>query len=52
MPETGGKGREANSRRFELVSLDRGFHSSSPLTITAAPYIIGIARRTEESRIG
>jgi SAM-dependent methyltransferase len=32
---------------FELVSLDRGFHASSPLTITAAPYIIGIARRTE-----
>jgi ubiquinone/menaquinone biosynthesis C-methylase UbiE len=32
---------------FELVSLDRGFHSSSPLTITAAPYIIGIARRDE-----
>ncbi len=32
---------------FEFVSVDRGFHSSSPLTITAAPYIIGIARRTE-----
>ena len=32
---------------FELVSLDRGFHATSPLTITAAPYIIGIARRTE-----
>jgi ubiquinone/menaquinone biosynthesis C-methylase UbiE len=32
---------------FELVSLDRGFHSSSPVTITAAPYIIGIARRAE-----
>jgi SAM-dependent methyltransferase len=32
---------------FELVSLDRGFHASSPLTITAAPYIIGIARRVE-----
>jgi len=31
---------------FELVSLDRGFHSSSALTITAAPYIIGIARPT------
>ena len=30
---------------FELVSLDRGFHASSPLTITAAPYIIGIARK-------
>jgi SAM-dependent methyltransferase len=33
---------------FEFVSLDRGFHSSSPLTITAAPYIIGIARRTAD----
>ncbi len=32
---------------FELVSLDRGFHASSPLTVTAAPYIIGIARRVE-----
>jgi SAM-dependent methyltransferase len=30
---------------FELVSLERGFHSSSPLTITSAPYIIGAARR-------
>jgi SAM-dependent methyltransferase len=29
---------------FELVWLDRGFHSSSPLTITSAPYIIGTAR--------
>jgi ubiquinone/menaquinone biosynthesis C-methylase UbiE len=29
---------------FEIVSLDRGFHASSPLTITAAPYIIGIAQ--------
>jgi SAM-dependent methyltransferase len=29
---------------FELVSLNRGFHASSPLTITAAPYIIGVAR--------
>jgi len=32
---------------FEVVSLDHGFHASSPLTITAAPYIIGIARRAE-----
>jgi ubiquinone/menaquinone biosynthesis C-methylase UbiE len=29
---------------FEPVSLDRGFHSSSALTVTAAPYIIGVAR--------
>ncbi len=30
---------------FEMVALDHGFHSSSPVTITSAPYIIGIARR-------
>ena len=30
---------------FELVSLERGFHSSSLLTITSAPYITGTARR-------
>jgi hypothetical protein len=30
---------------FEIVELERGFHSSSPLTITSAPYIIGTARR-------
>ena len=29
---------------FELVSLQRGFHSSSLLTITSAPYAIGVAR--------
>ena len=29
---------------FQLVSLERGFHSSSVLTITSAPYILGIAR--------
>jgi SAM-dependent methyltransferase len=28
---------------FELVTLDRGFHSSSLLTITSGPYIFGIA---------
>jgi ubiquinone/menaquinone biosynthesis C-methylase UbiE len=32
---------------FEFVSLERGFHASSPLTITAAPYIVGVARRSE-----
>jgi SAM-dependent methyltransferase len=32
---------------FEFVSLEHGFHSSSRLTITAAPYIIGIARRAK-----
>jgi ubiquinone/menaquinone biosynthesis C-methylase UbiE len=29
---------------FELVRLERGFHSSSLLTITCAPYILGTAR--------
>jgi SAM-dependent methyltransferase len=29
---------------FELVTLQRGFHSSSLLTITSAPYILGTAR--------
>ena len=29
---------------FEIVSLDRGFHSSSVLTITSAPYVLGIPR--------
>jgi SAM-dependent methyltransferase len=31
---------------FDLAALDRGFHSSSVLTITSAPYVIGVARRT------
>jgi ubiquinone/menaquinone biosynthesis C-methylase UbiE len=30
---------------FEIASLDRGFHSSTVLTITAAPYVLGVARR-------
>jgi ubiquinone/menaquinone biosynthesis C-methylase UbiE len=30
---------------FELAAIDRGFHSSSALTITSAPYIVGVARR-------
>src|SRR5262245_1661649 len=34
------------SAGFELAELDRGFHSSSTLTITAAPYIAGIAKRS------
>jgi SAM-dependent methyltransferase len=29
---------------FELDSLDKGFHSSTVLTITSAPYALGIAR--------
>ena len=30
---------------FELVSIERGFDSSSLLTITSAPYIVGAARQ-------
>jgi hypothetical protein len=30
---------------FEIAELVRGFHSSSLLTITSAPYILGVARR-------
>jgi SAM-dependent methyltransferase len=29
---------------FEIVTLERGFHSSSLLTITSAPYVLGTAR--------
>jgi SAM-dependent methyltransferase len=29
---------------FHVLSLERGFHSSSLLTITSAPYILGVAR--------
>jgi SAM-dependent methyltransferase len=29
---------------FEIAALDRGFHSSSILTITSAPYVVGVAR--------
>ena len=32
-------------RSSAVVALDRGFHSSSLLTITSAPYILGIAAR-------
>ena len=28
---------------FEITSLDRGFHSPSVLTITCAPYVLGVA---------
>ena len=30
---------------FRIVELDRGFHASSLLTITCAPYALGVARR-------
>jgi ubiquinone/menaquinone biosynthesis C-methylase UbiE len=29
---------------FEIVTLDRGFHASTILTIAAAPYVLGVAR--------
>ncbi|HXY17134.1 MAG TPA: class I SAM-dependent methyltransferase [Gaiellaceae bacterium] len=29
---------------FHFLSLERGFHSSSLLTVTSAPYILGVAR--------
>lgn len=36
---------------FEIVALERGFHSSSLLTITSAPHVVGVARaRTAASR--
>ncbi len=34
------------SAGFTIAELDRGFHSSSALTITCAPYITGVARRS------
>jgi len=30
---------------FRIASLDEGFHSSSPFTVTSAPYVIGVAVR-------
>ena len=30
---------------FRVESIERGFHSSSLLTVTSAPYILGVARR-------
>jgi len=30
---------------FETVTLERGFHSSSLLTTTSAPFVLGVARR-------
>jgi ubiquinone/menaquinone biosynthesis C-methylase UbiE len=32
------------SAGFEIETLEHGFHSSSALTITSAPYILGVAR--------
>ena len=37
--------RRVRAAGFEIVTLERGFHSSSLLTITSAPYILGTARR-------
>jgi ubiquinone/menaquinone biosynthesis C-methylase UbiE len=30
---------------FEVVRIEHGFHSSSPLTFPCAPYVLGVARR-------
>jgi SAM-dependent methyltransferase len=30
---------------FEIAEVERGFHASSLLTITSAPYVLGVARR-------
>jgi ubiquinone/menaquinone biosynthesis C-methylase UbiE len=30
---------------FAIVRLEHGFHSSSPLTLPCAPYVLGVARR-------
>ena len=30
---------------FQIEAIERGFHSSSRLTITSAPYVLGVARR-------
>ena len=30
---------------FSIAELERGFHSSSVLTLTSAPYVVGVARR-------
>jgi ubiquinone/menaquinone biosynthesis C-methylase UbiE len=37
---------ELRSAGFAVAQLDRGFHSSSTLTITSAPYITGVARKS------
>jgi SAM-dependent methyltransferase len=31
--------------RFEIIRIEHGFHSSSPLTVPCAPYVLGVARR-------
>jgi SAM-dependent methyltransferase len=36
---------ELGAAGFRIESLERGFHSSSLLTITSAPYVLGVARR-------
>ena len=35
---------------FEIASLDRGFQASTVLTITAAPYVLGVARSPQRAR--
>ena len=36
---------ELRAAGFRIDPLERGFHSSSVLTITSAPYVLGVARR-------
>jgi ubiquinone/menaquinone biosynthesis C-methylase UbiE len=36
---------ELRAAGFRIDTLERGFHSSSLLTITSAPYVFGVARR-------
>jgi hypothetical protein len=34
---------------FHFLSLEHGFHSGSLLTVTSAPYILGIARHQRKN---
>ena len=36
---------------FRIVSLQRGFHSSSLLTVTSAPYILGVAEHEPRNEL-
>ena len=37
---------EIRAAGLEVTTIERGFHSSSPLTVTSAPYVLGVARRS------
>src|SRR2546421_4091244 len=34
---------EIRAAGLEVTTIERGFHSSSPLTVTSAPYVLGVA---------